>query len=116
MACVPPCSTPAAPLIVNATSLTSSPDSPAASRASTSSTALPLGGPVTVHAQLPVFATADAMRSNGPAAPLRESSRSTPLTPRLSRAFHSSMVLEPETRFWPPFGASTVTSGRAVSA
>ena len=57
-----------------------------------------------------------AMESNGPAGPVRDSSRSTTDTAALSVAFHVRLALVPVASTSPPLGAVTLTAGRAVSA
>ena len=73
-------------MIANAASLRSEPAFPAASCATTLSQQSLLAGMVAVHGYEPLFATPDASVSNGPAGPLRDSSRSTMVTATLSPA------------------------------
>src|SRR6185436_14255975 len=52
-----------------------------------------------------------AIGSNGPSTPLRDSSRSTLVTPTLSEALHVRLAFEPVSRISPPLGEVTVTLG-----
>src|SRR6187399_3749649 len=52
-----------------------------------------------------------AIGSNGPSTPLRDSSRSTLVTPTLSEALQVRLAFEPVSRISPPLGEVTVTVG-----
>src|SRR5438552_13377776 len=89
---------------------------PAASLAVTRRMALFVVGPVTSQLNVPVLATPVAMLVYGPPTPLRDSSRSTPVTPRYgSEAFHVRLMLVPMTFTSPPLGEVTVQNGSLMS-
>src|SRR5262245_66591361 len=88
----------------------------AASLAVTRRMALLVAGPVTVQANEPLLGTPVAMVVYGPPTPVRDSSRSTPVTPRYrSEAFQVRLMLVPMTLTSPPFGDVTVHSGSVMS-
>src|SRR5262245_11401845 len=82
----------------------------------TSRNAFVVDGPVTGQLNDPVFAIDTASESNGPPAPVRDSSRSTTVTATLSVALHDNVVVEPIRSASPGSGARTCTAGRVVSA
>jgi hypothetical protein len=88
---------------------------PAASCAVTRIKAWLVVGSVTSQENVPVFAMPVAMDVYGPAAPFRDSSRSTVVTAALSVAVQVMLVLVPATSVWPPFGAVRVTVGEPTS-
>ena len=81
--------------MVNVVSLTSAADLPSPSCAVTLRTPLKVGGPVTVQAYEPVFATPAAIDSYAPAEPARESCRSTPVIGRPSVAVQCRLAVVP---------------------
>src|SRR5207344_1899466 len=76
----------------------------------------PVVGPVTVQGALPVLETPVAIDSHGPVGPLRDSMRSTPVTPpSASVAFHCSVRGDPTGRLSPPVGVTSWTTGSTRS-